>query len=144
LQLTGTESVLEIGTGSGYFSALLARRSKHVTTLEIDAALAEQAAANLRAAVVANVDVKVQDGSKSVHIQGDFDVIVLSGSVAQIPTDLTARLKMGGRLAAIVGSEPVMRFTLVTRTTAGLVSIQPWDTLAPRLSGFPELAGFNF
>lgn len=144
VQLTGMESVLEIGTGTGYMAALLGRLSKHVTTLEINPALAEIAAHNLSRAVVVNVDVKVADGSKVDAINGEFDVIVLSGSVASIPDALTAKLTVGGRLIAIVGGEPVMRTTLVTRTSSGFVTTQPWDTLAPRLSGFAEFAAFKF
>jgi protein-L-isoaspartate(D-aspartate) O-methyltransferase len=144
LKLTGTESVLEIGTGSGYMAALLARLSQHVTTLEINPDLAAQAAQNLARAVVANVDVRVADGSNANSIDGEFDVIVLSGSVSKIPEALTAKLKVGGRLAAIVGNEPVMRMTLVSRTSSGLESTQPWDTLAPRLAGFPEDDKFSF
>lgn len=147
LMLTGTETVLEIGTGSGYMAALLARMSHHVTTLEINPTLAAQAKQNLAHAVIANVDVRVADGSNISAISGEFDVIVLSGSVAKIPAELTAKLKMGGRFAAIVGNEPVMRFTLVTRTgqdQQGLQITTPWDTLAPRLVGFPENDKFNF
>jgi protein-L-isoaspartate(D-aspartate) O-methyltransferase len=144
LKLTSAESVLEIGTGSGYMAALLARLAHHVTTLEINPELATQAAQNLAHAVVANVDVKVADGSNIDNIQGDFDVIVLSGSVAAIPDALTRKLKVDGRLAAIVGNEPVMRFTLVTRTAEGLQTTTPWDTLAPRLLGFPEDNAFTF
>jgi protein-L-isoaspartate(D-aspartate) O-methyltransferase len=71
-------------------------------------------------------------------------VIVLSGSVAEIPDALTAKLKTGGRLVAIVGDEPMMRMTLITRTSQGLQTTQPWDTVAPRLAGFPELETFTF
>jgi protein-L-isoaspartate(D-aspartate) O-methyltransferase len=144
IQMVGTESVLEIGTGSGYMAALLGRLSKHVTTLEINPLLAEIAVQNLSRAVVANVDVKVSDGSQRDAVTGEFDVIVLSGSVATIADWLPAKLKLGGRLVAIVGGEPVMRTTLVTRTHNGLVTTQPWDTLAPRLAGFPELDAFQF
>ncbi len=144
LKLTGTENVLEIGTGSGYMAALLARQSHHVTTLEINPELAAMAVQNLAHAVIANVDVRVQDGSKVDAIVGEFDVIVLSGSVAKIPETLTAKLKVGGRLVAIVGGEPVMRMTLVSRTSSGLQTIQPWDTLAPRLTGFAENDKFTF
>jgi protein-L-isoaspartate(D-aspartate) O-methyltransferase len=144
LKLTGTENVLEIGTGSGYTAALLGRLSHHVTTLEINPALAAQAAQNLARAVVANVDVRVADGSNIGAIEDQFDVIVLSGSVAEIPEALTDKLKLGGRLAAIVGDEPVMRMTLVSRTSTGLETTQPWDTVAPRLTGFPELEAFTF
>jgi protein-L-isoaspartate(D-aspartate) O-methyltransferase len=144
VQLTGTENVLEIGTGSGYMAALLGRLSHHVTTLEINPELAAQAAQNLAHAVVANVDVKVADGSDIGAIHGEFDVILLSGSVAEIPQALIAKLKVGGRLAAIVGEAPVMRMTLVTRTSSGLQTTQPWDAIAPRLAGFPELEAFTF
>lgn len=151
LKLTGTEHVLEIGTGSGYMAALLGRLSHHVTTLEINPVLATQAAQNLARAVVVNVNVRVADGSDVDSIDGQFDVIVLSGSVAQIPEALTDKLKVGGRLVAIVGDEPVMRMTLVTRIAhaaghgqQGLQTTQPWDTLAPRLTGFPELETFTF
>lgn len=147
VQLTGTENVLEIGTGTGYMAALLGRLSHHVTTLEINPTLAAQAVHNLAQAVVANVDVRVVDGSNIDAIEGKFDVIVLSGSVAEIPEALTEKLKVGGRLVAIVGEEPVMRMTLVTRTGHGQQGLQtttPWDTLAPRLAGFPELETFTF
>ena len=147
VQLTGTENVLEIGTGSGYMAALLGRMSHHVTTIEINPELAAQATLNLARAVVANVDVRVADGSNIDAIQGEFDVIVLSGSVAEIPEALIAKLKVGGRLAAIVGEEPVMRMTLITRTDhgqQGLQTTQPWDAIAPRLAGFPELEAFTF
>lgn len=144
LKLTGNENILEIGTGSGYMAALLGRLSHHVTTLEINPNLAALATQNLAHAVIANVDVRVADGSNVGPIDGQFDVIVLSGSVAEIPEALTDKLKMGGRLAAIVGDEPVMRMTLVSRTPTGLQTTQPWDTVAPRLAGFPELETFTF
>ena len=152
LQLTGTESVLEIGTGSGYMAGLLGRMSHHVTTLEVNPELAHIASRNLSRAVVANVDVRNQDGSLLTLISGTFDVIVLSGSVAKIPSALTEKLNVGGRLIAIVGEEPVMRATLITRVSApdaakgsdGLLTTRPWDTLAPRLTGFPEQDPFRF
>jgi protein-L-isoaspartate(D-aspartate) O-methyltransferase len=62
-----------------------------------------------------------------------------------VPASLLAQLKVGGRLAAIVGHEPVMRATLVTRTgDATYTTTQPWDTLAPRLRNFPEPSRFTF
>ena len=119
-----------------------------MTTLEINPVLASQAIQNLAHAVVANVDVRVADGSKAAqieaHTSGQFDAIVLSGSVASIPEMLTAKLTVGGRLVAIVGQEPVMRMTLVTRTADGFQTTEPWDAIAPRLAGFAEPAKFNF
>ena len=140
------EKVLEVGTGSGYMAALLGHRASRVISLETNAALATQARANLQKAGVSNVEVRQTDGSASASWKdGPFDVILLSGSVAEIPSALLACLKTGGRLAAIVGEEPVMRATIVTRTgDAGFRTAQPWDTLAPRLHGFAVPSRFHF
>jgi protein-L-isoaspartate(D-aspartate) O-methyltransferase len=139
------EKVLEIGTGSGYMAALLGHRAQRVISLEIVPQLAQKARENLQRAGVHNVEVRQADGAKDVSVDGPYDVIVLSGSVAEVPASLLAQLKVGGRLAAIVGQEPVMRFTLITRTgEAAFETRQPWDTLAPRLAGFPEPSRFNF
>ena len=114
-------------------------------TLEIDPTLAERAAATLRRNGVANVDVRQADGSKPLPSGPTFDVIVLSGSVAQVPQNLLGSLNIGGRLAAIVGQEPMMRAHFVTRTSESHWDVtQPWDTVAPRLLNFPEPSRFNF
>ena len=137
--------VLEVGAGSGFMAALLAHRAQHVTTLEIDAGLAEFARANLRRAGVMNVSVSHADGSKGLMSDAPFDVIVLSGSVAAVPAALLAQLKVGGRLVAIVGQEPVMRAMLVTRTgEQGLEHTVLFDTVAQRLQGFDEPTRFKF
>jgi protein-L-isoaspartate(D-aspartate) O-methyltransferase len=139
------ESVLEIGTGSGFMAALLAHRAAQVLSLEIDPQLAANAAATLRANGVDNVEVRVADGSRPLPSGPSFDVIVLSGSVARVPQNLLGSLKIGGRLAAIVGDEPMMRAHFITRTSEGQwTTTQPWDTVAPRLQNFPEPSRFNF
>jgi protein-L-isoaspartate(D-aspartate) O-methyltransferase len=139
------ERVLEIGAGSGYMAALLAHRAQHVTTLEIHPELARFAAANLKRAGLANVSVVTADGSQALPADGPFDVIVLSGSVAEVPEALLAQLKVGGRLAAIVGHEPVMRALLITRNADhGLTRSVLFDTVAARLHGFKEPTRFHF
>ena len=145
LQVQKTDKVLEIGAGSGYMAALLAHRAQRVISLEIKPALAQLARANLQQAGITNAEVREADGAKDVSVDGPFDVILLSGSVAEVPQALLAQLKTGGRLAAIVGAEPMMRATFVTRTgEASYTTAQPWDTVAPRLLNFPEPSGFNF
>jgi len=145
LQVQKHETVLEIGTGSGFMAALLAHRAASVLTLEIDPKLAANAAETLRRNGVSNVEVREADGSKPLPSGPSFDVIVLSGSVAKIPQGLLGSLKVGGRLAAIVGDEPMMRLHIVTRTGEGQwTTAQPWDTVAPRLLNFPEPSRFNF
>jgi len=139
------ERVLEIGTGSGYMAALLAHKAQHVTTLEIDPELARFATANLKRAGIANVSVLNADGAGALPADGPFDVIVLSGSVADVPEALLAQLKVGGRLAAIVGDEPVMRALLITRSAdRALTRTVLFDTVAQRLRGFPEPTRFHF
>lgn len=144
LQIQPTDRVLEIGAGSGYMAALLAARAERVVSLEINAELAEMARENLRDAGVQNADVRQGDGARDAIPDGPFDVIVLSGSVAEVPSHLLALLRDGGRLGAIVGSEPVMRFTVTRRTGDRFETTSPWDTIAPRLVNFPEPSGFTF
>jgi protein-L-isoaspartate(D-aspartate) O-methyltransferase len=139
------EKVLEIGAGSGYMAALLASRAQRVISLETEPRLARMARENLQKAGIRNAEVREADGARGLAAEGPFDVIVLSGSVAEVPQALLQQLKVGGRLAAIVGGEPVMRATFITRTgEASWDSKQPWDTLAPRLAGFPEPSRFHF
>ena len=139
------EQVLEIGTGSGYMAALLAHRAQRVISLEINPELAALARTNLQKAGIHNAEVRQFDGSKGAPSEGPFDVIVMSGSVAEVPPALLANLKVGGRLMAIVGDEPVMRATLVVRNSeTDFTTTQPWDTLAPRLQNFPEPSSFKF
>jgi protein-L-isoaspartate(D-aspartate) O-methyltransferase len=139
------ETVLEIGAGSGYMAALLSHKARQVVTLEIDPVLAKMASDNLRRAAVSNVSVVEGDGSKRLPTAGPFDVILLSGSLSAVPQALLGELKVGGRLAAIVGQEPVMRATLVTRVgEAEFRSVELFDTVAPRLLGFDEPSRFHF
>lgn len=139
------EKVLEVGAGSGYMASLLAGRAQRVISLEIEPELVRTARENLQRAGVQNADVRQADGAHGLAAEGPFDAIVLSGSVAEVPAPLLQQLKVGGRLVAIVGGEPVMRATLITRTGEGsFTTAQRWDTLAPRLLHFPEPSRFHF
>lgn len=147
------EKVLEIGTGSGYMAALLAHRAQQVISLEIEPALVETARRNLQKAGIYNAEVRLADGAANLAeavsdngpLRGPFDVIVLSGSVADVPASLLDLLKVGGRLSAIVGFEPMMRATLITRVSKeAFRTTQAWDTVAPRLLNFPEPSKFVF
>ncbi|MBD8049150.1 protein-L-isoaspartate O-methyltransferase family protein [Limnohabitans radicicola] len=145
LALQKTDKVLEVGTGSGFMAALLAHQAASVLSLEIDAGLATQAQKNLYKAGVENVTVRQADGSQGAAADGPFDAILLSGSVAEVPQALLAQLKVGGRLVAIVGQEPMMRATVVTRTSeTAFTTTQPWDVNTARLAGFNEPSRFAF
>ncbi|MDE2566696.1 MAG: protein-L-isoaspartate O-methyltransferase, partial [Burkholderiales bacterium] len=148
LQVQRHEKVLEIGTGSGFMAALLAHRAQQVVTLECRPALARMARESLRRNGVLNVQVQevtATEGARGLPAEAPFDAIVLSGSVAELPRDLLEQLKVGGRLVAIVGDEPVMRARLVTRVAAAAwSSTDLFDTVAPRLEGFAEPSRFRF
>lgn len=145
LKLTRSDRVLEIGAGSGFMAALLAHRAARVISLEIEPQLARMARENLQRAGIANVEVREADGSVATPAEGPFDAILLSGSVAEVPHRLLEQLKVGGRLAAITGMEPMMRATFITRTgESSYTTAQPWDTVAPRLVHFPEPSRFRF
>ncbi|RTL19301.1 MAG: protein-L-isoaspartate O-methyltransferase [Burkholderiales bacterium] len=145
LKVQRHEKVLEIGTATGHLAALLGHRAQRVIALEADAGLAAQATANLRRAGVLNVTVLNQDGAHGLAAEEPFDAILLSGSVAEVPQVLLNQLKVGGRLAAIVGVEPVMRAVLVTRTGANdFRRVELFDTVAGRLPGFAEAPAFSF
>jgi protein-L-isoaspartate(D-aspartate) O-methyltransferase len=145
LQLQRHESVLEIGAGSGFMAALLAHRARQVLSLEISAPLARMAQDNLRRAAVMNAEVRAADGVHGLPGEAPFDAIVLSGSTAEVPRALLEQLKIGGRLIAIVGDEPVMRARLFTRADdASWSHTDLFDTVAPRLAGFPDTRRFNF
>jgi protein-L-isoaspartate(D-aspartate) O-methyltransferase len=145
LHLKPTDKVLEVGAGSGYMAALLGAKAQRVITLEVEPRLVEMARGNLQRAGITNVEVRKADGARGLAGEGPFDAIVLSGSVAEVPPALLAQLKVGGRLAAIVGFDPVMRGTLITRTgETTYTTSQPWDTMAPRLVNFPEPPRFHF
>ena len=139
------DRVLEIGAGSGHMAALLAHQARQVISLEIRPALARMAAGNLERAGIRNAEVRTADGAQGLPGEAPFDVILLSGSVATVPQSLLIQLAPGGRLAAIVGQQPIMQATLYTRSAAsGFHSVELFDTVAPRLDGFKEPSRFRF
>ncbi|PLZ00525.1 protein-L-isoaspartate O-methyltransferase [Burkholderia sp. WAC0059] len=109
------ESVLEVGAGSGYMAALLAHRAQQVLTVEIDTELAAFARANLAKNGVLNAEVALGDGARGWKAAQPYDVICVSGGLPVVPQELLEQLKVGGRLAAFVGTAPVMEAQIITR-----------------------------
>lgn len=145
LNVARHEKVLEVGAGSGFMAALLGHRAQQVFALETNPELVALATDNLRRAGVMNVTVREQDGSQGLAGEAPFDVILLSGSVAEVPAALLQQLKVGGRLAAIVGEQPVMRAQLITRVGEQEFKTKIlFDTVAPRLQGFAAHNSFAF
>ena len=124
VQLKKHENVLEIGTGSGYMAALLAHKARHVTTVEINPELKALAEANLARAGITNVTVELGDGASGWAKGAPYDVIVISGALEELPEAFLKQVKVGGRIAAIIGEAPVMSAQIVTR-----VSETAYDTV---------------
>src|SRR5690606_6585278 len=140
-----TDRVLEVGTGSGYLTALLAHRAEHVYSVEISPELKAFGEANLRRAGVQNVTVELGDGALGWTKHAPYDVIVLGGSVPVLPDELLAQLKVGGRLFAIVGEEPVMEAQLITCAGKGSYSSTGlFETLVAPLKNAKQPERFEF
>jgi protein-L-isoaspartate(D-aspartate) O-methyltransferase len=143
--LRKSDKVLEIGTGSGYMAALLGAQSDHVYTVEIEPALGARARENLQRECADNVTVIEGDGAQGWPAQAPYDVIVLSGSVPEIPQALLAQLKVGGRLLAVVGEAPLMQARLVTCVAEGsFQSVSLFETSIPPLRNMPAREKFFF
>jgi protein-L-isoaspartate(D-aspartate) O-methyltransferase len=139
------EAVYEVGTGSGYMTALLATLARHVTSAEIHADLKARAALNLAQAGVANVTLIEGDSAAAPLAEGDVDVIVLTGSVPFIPQPFLDRLAAGGRLFAVVGDRPVMEAMLVRQPERGAFQhVKLFETLLKPLANAVQPSRFRF
>ncbi len=144
LKLARTDQVLEIGTGSGYFTALLASEAAGVRSVEIDNGLAASAAARLARAGFGNVRVETGDGARGWGADL-YDAIVLTGSTPILPERFFEQLKPGGRLFAIVGDAPAMTARLVRLATPGSrVVTDLFETVITPLFNAAQPARFEF
>ena len=114
-----SDKILEVGTGSGYMTALLARLGQHAYSVEITPELSNDAARKLRAHGINNVTLDIGDAARGWERHGPYDVIVLTGSTPVLPEAFQQSLKPGGRLFAVVGDAPVMQAKLVTCVAQG-------------------------
>ena len=145
LGIKKTDKVLEIGTGSGYMAALLAAAAEHVVTIENRPELAEFARQNLERAGVTNVTIEVGNGASGWSQRGPYDAIVVSGALPSLPAALLKQLRVGGRLAAIVGEAPVMEAQLVTCSAEGAYNtVNLFETVVPALDGGETKSTFSF
>jgi protein-L-isoaspartate(D-aspartate) O-methyltransferase len=144
------ETVLEIGTGSGYMAALMAHRAAKVTSVEVNTEIKELAEKNLVKAGISNVSVELGNGAKGWK-QGandggaQYDVIVISGALEVLPEAFLQQVKVGGRIAAIVGEPPAMEFNIVTRTgESSWSTVKVFETNVKYLSGATAVSHFQF
>ena len=123
LDIQNDEHVLEVGTGSGYFTALLSTLAQHVTTIEIMTELSLIAKQNIEGYGFDNITYCVGDASKTYPLSERVDVIVLTAAFVVIPDNYLQNIKVGGRMLAIVGQEKNMEVQLIQR-----VSERGWET----------------
>ncbi len=138
LRLTPKDSVLEIGTGSGYMTALLAKSAKHVDSVDIYEDFVTEVASKLNALNIHNVSIKTGDAINGWNLSTRYDAIVLTGSVTLLKPHFQEQLNEGGRLLAIVGDEPIMQAHLITRIAGDFYTEALFETLLPPLLGTPE------
>jgi len=145
LAVKPTDQALEIGTGSGYFTALLARLAQHVYSVEIRPELKALGEANLRRAGVTNVTLELGDAARGWTKHAPYDIIVLTGSTPELPPQLLQQMKPGARLFAVVGNPPVMAARLVTCAGEGVYnSIDLLETQIAPLTNALEGERFSF
>jgi protein-L-isoaspartate(D-aspartate) O-methyltransferase len=149
LNVQKTHTVLHIGTGSGYFTALLCSLAKHVISVEIEAELSAQAAKNLAKHNVQNITLEVADGvlgrPKDKHSSEHYDVIVYTGSSPVEPAGVRQQLSIGGTMFIVLGKAPAMQATLIQRVSeTGFRQDVLFETCIPELMYAPQAQQFEF
>ncbi len=146
LAIKPTDKVLEIGTGAGYLTALLATQAKQVDSIELHAKLSAQASKNLAAHKIKNVKLIVGDGTQGLAAKAPYDVIVFTGALSTPPNQqLEAQLALGGRMFAVVGEPPAMEAILVERIASDIFKRDAlFETRLPLLANAPTPSKFSF
>jgi len=145
LAVRKSDRILEVGTGSGYLTALLAHRAAHVVSVEIKPALAQFGQANLGRHGVENITLEVGDAARGWPKRAPYDVIVLTGSTPVLPKALLEQLAPEGRLFAVVGEDPVMSAQIVNLTPSGAFrSTRLFETIVAPLVNCERPSRFRF
>jgi protein-L-isoaspartate(D-aspartate) O-methyltransferase len=145
IMLKKHENVLLVGAGSGYLAALLAHKGRHVTAVEIAPELKQLAEKNLAQAGVTNVAVELGNGAEGWAKGAPYDVIVISGSLPVLPEAFLKELKVGGRMAVVVGEPPVMSCNIITRVAdAAYDTVKVFETSIKPLTGALVPSHFEF
>jgi len=145
LSVQKNHTVLHIGTGSGYFAALLASLAKHVISVDIYAELSAQASKNLAAQNIQNVTLEVADGISGMAAHKPYDLIVYTGSSPIEPVGVREQLQIGGSMFIVLGQSPVMQATLIHRVSkTGFREDVLFETCIPELINAPQAQQFEF
>ena len=145
LKLKPSDKVLEVGTGSGYMTALLASLAKHVHSVEIVPEFKAAAEQKLVAHGFTNITLEVGDAARGWAAHAPYDVIVLTGSEPVLADEFVAQLKPGGRLIAFVGMAPAMAARRIQVIESGVQTSQDlFETSVRALAHAPQAAQFVF
>jgi protein-L-isoaspartate(D-aspartate) O-methyltransferase len=145
MDIKKTDNVLHIGTGSGYFAALLSHLAKHVISLEINAELSATAAYTLSQNNIHNITLELADGINGSPSKAPFDVIVFTGSSPVEPPNVRQQLKVGGTMFIVLGQAPAMQATLIKRISEeGFSEDVLFETCIPALENATQPARFEF
>ena len=145
LAVKAEDRILEIGTGSGYMTALLASQGAHVYSVDVVAEFTQSAGARLAQHGIHNVTLETGDAARGWDKHGPYDVIVLTGSTPVLSDAFQQSLNTGGRLFAVVGEAPAMDARLVTCAGAGAYGAASlFETCIPMLRNAPQPARFVF
>lgn len=139
LDVQATDKVLEIGTGTGYVTSLLAKLARHVYSVDIHEDFVNQAGNKLADDNIVNVTIEQGDAASGWPQHGPYDVIAVTGSLPLLPDSLPESLNVGGRLFVIVGDAPVMEAKLITRVSeTEFISENLFETVLPALRNAPQ------
>lgn len=145
LAIQPTDKILEIGTGSGYLTALLAKLAKYVYSVDIFPDFCAEAQLKLSSQNISNVKIINSDAALGWDEETPYDVIVISGALPFLPDQFRKNLKPGGRIFAILGHTPAMEATILTYTQGGdWQEDMLFETVVPPLLNAPELLPFKF
>ena len=145
LDVRKADRVLEVGTGSGYLTALLAHRAAHVHSVELKPALAAFGRRNLERHGAGNISLETGDAARGWDRHAPYHVIVLTGSTPVLPRAFLDQLEVGGRLFAVVGEAPVMTARLVTSTAPGAFNnVDLFETVVAPLTNAEHPSRFRF
>jgi protein-L-isoaspartate(D-aspartate) O-methyltransferase len=145
LKIQPTDTVLEVGTGCGYLTALMAQKASQVFSVDIYPSILKSAGERIRAHNITNVTLEEGDASKGWDDHAPYDAIAITGSLPELPESFKTSLKVGGRLFAVVGDEPAMEALIVTRTGENQwTSKALFETDLPRLVNSEKPPQFEF
>lgn len=145
LDIKPTDQVLHIGTGSGYFTALLAHMAEHVISLDINAEISATAAYKLSEHDIHNVSIELANGINGFNPRKPYDVIVFTGSSPVEPPHVRQQLKVGGTMFIVLGTAPAMEATLVERVSETIFTETViFETCIPELDNATQASGFQF